>query len=56
MLKITNISNAMLANSSSKGIYLTPIYNLEIYIRTFAIFLIIMPKRMQVFPIKIQYQ
>ena len=36
MLKITNKFNATHMQSSSKGIYLTSIYNLEIFVRIFA--------------------
>ena len=44
----------MHALTSIKGTYLTPIYNLESYIRTLA--KVFEPKRMQVFPLKLQYQ
>ena len=59
MLKITNNLNALHAYSSSTGIYLTPIYILERYIRAFAkVFLknLLGPKRMQFFSLKVQYQ
>ena len=49
----------MLAQNCSKGINLKLIYNLELHIRTFAIFSfknLLEPKRMQIFPLKLQYQ
>ena len=56
MLKITKTFNAIPAQMSSKGMYLTPIFNLELYIRTVTIFLnLFQPKLMQVFSLKIQY-
>ena len=58
MLKIINDFNPSQVFNSSKGIYLTPIYSLELYLGKYAKknkkFL--EPKRTQVFPLKIQYQ
>ena len=58
-LKITNSFDAKHAQCSSKGIFLTPMYNLELYIRTIwkkkTFTSLLELKRMQVFPLKMQY-
>ena len=38
MVKIAKIFNAMVAYGSSKGIYVTPVYDLELYKRALAKF------------------